>query len=203
MKSSPDAALEGPFRAPERLALALPLLSVIGLMMVVGAAATGQSALVVALAGVAGFGLTALAPMAMLELYLGRPLRALVTQLRAARDGREPGPTPPGIVADLVAVARDISAKRAQADDLGVALGRYEQMAAAGDEAIRAFRLQCEELAETKVQAESELRRAAQAQFSEISEALKAIRCWSISPISSSGATPARGSRLRSTRSCG
>lgn len=176
--NSLNAAWEGPFRAPEHLALAMPLLSVIGVTGVVAAAATGQSTLVVALVAVAGFGLCALAPMALLEVYFGRPLRAALAHLRAARDGKAaPGAPPPGVIGDLVAVARDIDAGRAAAEGLRGALTLWEQLAAAGDETIRAFRLQTQELA--KELAETAVRREGEqgaSPLAEISEALRALK---------------------------
>jgi len=182
-KTPPDAGLDGPFRAPERLALVLPLLSVVGLSLVVSAAATGQSTLVVALLAVAGFALCAVAPMLMLELYLGRPLRAALAHLRAARDGRETqGAAPGGVIGDLVAAARDIGAGQASAGQLREALTQWRQMATVGDETIRAFRRQCEELAEASVQGEALWRRSAQTQFAEIADALKSMKAIAPAP---------------------
>ena len=173
-----DEAGEGPFPGPERLALALPLTAALGLTMVMAAAALGQSTPIVTLAAAAGFALCAFAPMALLQAYVGRPLRAALAHLRAARDGAEPpgAPPAPGVIADLVAVARDIRGAHANIGHSHAGVRLCEKMAAAGDEALRAFRLQCEELAETTVQGESQLRRAAQDQFAEIAEALKTFK---------------------------
>ena len=171
------AEAEGPFRGPEHFALAMPLLAVAALMLVVSAAATGQSAQIVAILAVAGLGLCAVAPVALLEMFVGRPLRAALAQLRAARDGKETiGSAPPGVIGDLVAVAQDIRAGQSHLGHYQAALSLCERMVAAGDEAIRAFRLQSEELAETAVLSESQLRRSAQSQFAEIAEAMKALK---------------------------
>ena len=172
-----DAGPQGPFRGPERLALAIPLTSAIGLTLVVTAAATGQPMPVVALLAVSGFCVNALASIALLEFYLGRPLRAALAHLRAARDGLEaPGAPPPGMIGDLVAVARDIAARRADADLLRGALTQWERRTVAGDAAIRALHLQTEQLAATAVRSDSELRWTTQSQFAEISEALTALK---------------------------
>ncbi len=173
-----DEAPEGPFRAPERLALALPLTAALGLTIVMAAAALGQSLLMVTLAAAGGFALCAAAPMALLQVYVGRPLRVALAHLRAARDGAEapPAPPAPGVIADLVAVARDIRAGEANHGQYRAGVALCEKMAVAGEEAIRAFRLQCEELVETTAQGESDRRLCAQEQFAEIAEALKAFK---------------------------
>ncbi len=166
--------MEGPLRAPERLALVMPLLSVICLTLVVAAAATGQSTFFVAMLAAVGFAVCALTPMLMLELYMGRPLRAALAHLRAARDGLvPPGVAPAGVIGDLVAAARDIAASQASAGQMRAALAQWERMAVAGDETIRAVR-RCEEWAQASGQDERQWRRFAQAQFVEISDAMKA-----------------------------
>jgi hypothetical protein len=109
-----ETETEAPFRTPEQLALAMPLVAMIGLMVVVSAVATGGAKPVVALVAVGGFGLCAAAPMALIELYVTRPLRGALAELRAARDGRASGAAfASGVVADLVQLARDIQAARA------------------------------------------------------------------------------------------
>jgi hypothetical protein len=174
-----DAELDPGLRSPEQLAFALPLTAVLGVMIVVSAVATGGSAHLVAIAAVGGFAVCAVIPMALMEAFVGRPLRAALRQLRAARDGR---PTPAerpfsfGLVGDLVRVAADIRAAHLNLERQGGALARYEQMVVAGDEAIRAFRLQSEELAASAASGETHLKRSAQSQFSEIADAIKLLR---------------------------
>jgi len=109
--------------------------------------------------------------------------------LRAARDGRETqGAAPGGVIGDLVAAARDIGAGQASAGQLREALTQWRQMATVGDETIRAFRRQCEELAEASVQGEALWRRSAQTQFAEIADALKSMKAIAPAP-SAEGAT--------------
>jgi hypothetical protein len=173
------APFEGSLRSPAQLAFAMPLIAVAALMLVVCALVLGGSTQLVAIVAVGGFGLCALAPMALIDIFVGRPLRAAAARLRAARDGRpiqESAPFAAGIVADLVHLADDIRAGHAQIGKYGATLTQCEKMLAAGEEAIRGFRLQSEELAQATALGDSQLRRASQAQFAEIAEAVKALR---------------------------
>ena len=170
------AEAEAPFRAPEQLALAMPLIAVSALIVVVSAVALGASGPVVAILAVVGFGLCAVAPMALIEAYVSRPLRGALAQLRAARDGRsEGGPAfASGALADLVHIARDLQA--AQANAGAESLSPFEALVGAGEEAARALRLQAESVAEAAADGESQINRAAQACFADIAQAIKSMR---------------------------
>ena len=178
MRMSPrraEAEIEGPFRTPEQLALAMPLVAMIGLMVVVSAVATGGSATVVALVALGGFGLCALAPMALIDVYVTRPLRGALAQMRAARDGQSGrGAFASGVVADLVHLARDIHVAQASLGSYGEVYVQCERMIAASDEAVRALRLHSEDIAEAAM---GESRSASPSrEIAELAEAVKALR---------------------------
>jgi hypothetical protein len=178
MKSIPARDIpeaDASFRAPEQFALAMPLIAVLGLVVVVSAVALGASGPIIALVAVGGFGLCAVAPMALIEAFVTRPLRGALAQLRAARDGRhERGPAfASGVLADLVHIARDIQA--AQANIGPASLSPFQAMADANEEAARALRHQAESVAEAAADGESQIARAAQTCFADIAEAIKSM----------------------------
>jgi len=106
------AAGRARLRSPEQLALAMPIVAVAGAMVVVGVAAIGGSARAVAIAAVGAFGLSAFLPLALMDLFVGRPLRAALASLQAARDGQSPADAPAaaGLAGELIAVARELGA---------------------------------------------------------------------------------------------
>ena len=176
MKTPPDreqVAPETPFRAPEHLAMAMPLVAVLGLVVVVSAVAFGASGPVVALVAVGGFGLCALAPMALMGAFVIRPLRAALAQLRAARDGHGVrGPDfASGVLADLVHIARDLHAAQA---NLGP--GARTPLQDIAEDSARALRHQAESLAKAAAEGEAQITCAAQACFADLAEALKSLR---------------------------
>ncbi len=169
-RETPEA--EALFRTPEQLALAMPLIAVPGLVAVVSAVALGASGPVIALVAVGGFGLCALAPMALIEAFVTGPLRGALAQLRAARDGR--GARGPdfgsGVLADLVHIARDLHAAQA---NLGP--GALSPLPDLSEDAVRALRHQAESLAEAAAEGESQIARAAQACVADIAQAIKSM----------------------------
>jgi hypothetical protein len=179
MRISPrraEADFEGPFRTPEQLALAMPLIAMIGLMVVVSAVATGGSAVVVALVALGGFGLCALAPMALIDVYVTRPLRRALAQLRAARDGEaREGGLAPGVIGDLVHLARDIHAAQAGLGRYDATVEQCERMVAAGEEALRALRVQSASLAERAAPGDRRLE-GSRAEIAELAEVVKGLR---------------------------
>ena len=171
-----ETELEDPFRTPEQLALAMPLIALIGLMLVVSAVVAGGSGRVVALVAVGALGLCAIAPTALIEVYVTRPLRKALAQVRAARDGRaSEGGFTSGVVADLVHLARDIQAAQANLVAHDDTVERCERMVAAGDKAVRAFRLQTEELREAADQRDDPHDRSVRADIAELVEAVKSL----------------------------